>query len=845
MIPSATHSTMLHHAASLASRGWAIFPLSGKVPAIKDGRGCLDATSDAAQVADWWREYPHAGIGLATGKASGVWVLDIDTKPPSPRKSEASTIDGMAGLMALEMEHGALPSTLTSITGSGGRHYFWRLPAGVDVRNTQGVRTPEGIRSGIDVRGSGGYVVVPPSPHPSGQMYRWGDSPGHIADAPQWLMDIVTRKASPVRTAAPVIPAAPVGDRRRMYGAKVLQSSCDLVVQSAEGGRHDQLLRAARYIGGHVASGFIAEHEARECLIDAGMASGKRRPEVERTVNDGIEDGKRAPIDPSQRPGWDSQKRSAGGQNSRSGGADAPDVSAVAESDAPDLRPVEPRDGLDAFAPPQRPRTGDDLPELVPDSGAVMLRGDEAELSGILHDHYLGPWVCHTNGSMWQYRPERRGWVRLTDEEMMTWVADLAGALIWRGRKDSGEPKLSPLAVSAARARGAVRMAGARVHHDEDDGDYWRLSATDDKAHGIAQFTDRAVMVTQELPGQLCISVVDPHPDLRVRAQRVLPCAWVGLQEMARLESQCPALWRIHREWWSHHGDDEAAARLVAVLEFLGATVLGMAPMMARALFLFGAGGTGKSSLLELLTRWCQPRAVSGVTPQDMGGNRFATARLDGAVVNVVDDLSSDPIRDTGAWKSAVTGGRIDVERKGQDGYGIHPQAGHIYAGNRLPVAIRPNSGFWRRWLVIPYDRVFSRSADARPIVPELLSEMDRIIAFAVTAFLATGGSGGRGYTEPLGHAQIMAEWDRVSDSVSAFAADHLRQPPALEPKSRWPRRSQVYREYRTYCLRTGRQAVSAEEFTNRARDLGHDIVRMSGIWRVKCEVRDMDQEST
>ena len=63
----------------------AIFPLAArtKVPAIskeKGGNGCKDATTDSKQIMEWWTKYPHANIGLATGEANGLIVIDVDIK---------------------------------------------------------------------------------------------------------------------------------------------------------------------------------------------------------------------------------------------------------------------------------------------------------------------------------------------------------------------------------------------------------------------------------------------------------------------------------------------------------------------------------------------------------------------------------------------------------------------------------------------------------------------------------------------------------------------------------------------------------------------------------------------
>lgn len=502
-------------------------------------------------------------------------------------------------------------------------------------------------------------------------------------------------------------------------------------------------------------------------------------------------------------------------------------------------RPVEQEPS--PFAPPTPPAGPWALPEQEQIRPCRFWRGDEAELAGMLRRHCLGDHAVGIAGELWQYDPERRGWRHVGEAEAVSWVARWAGALTYAGRTTEGDIRSQTLRVSLARARGAVKLAAAQVDHPETAGDFWRPARVGQHRRGIAQFSDEAVIVTQAGPGELTITAEPPHPRHRVRASRVLPCAWQGVVSPADVERACPVLWRVHRDWWGHHGDDEARARLSAVLEFLGASVLGFAPTMARALFLYGPGGTGKSTLIDLMTRWCQPGAVCSVTPQDMSDNRFAPARLDGAIMNVVDDLPADAISDAGVWKSAITGGRIDIERKGRDGYGIYPNAGHVYAGNRLPTAVRANSGFWRRWLVVEYDRVFAGTASEAPIIDQLAAEMPTIMGAAIGAFLATGGAGGRGCTEPGCHADVMAQWDRVSDSVTAFADEHMVVMPPSSPKNTWPKRAQVYRAYRSWCMDVGRRPVSAHEFSSRVKDMGVSVTVSRGIRRVACELRGLD----
>ena len=105
---------------------WAIFPLRGKLPAIRNGHGCLDATTDKDTITQWWAKYPNANIGIATGEKNGILVLDID-------RNHGNDIDGAETLEDLEKDLGKLPDTVEALTPNGGRHLYFKYPAGYDI----------------------------------------------------------------------------------------------------------------------------------------------------------------------------------------------------------------------------------------------------------------------------------------------------------------------------------------------------------------------------------------------------------------------------------------------------------------------------------------------------------------------------------------------------------------------------------------------------------------------------------------------------------------------------------------------------------------------------------------
>jgi len=191
---------LLKAALSYARRDWYVVPLHsirnghctcgrqdcgspGKHPRTLNG--VYDATNDPAVIAGWWRIWPDANVGIATGAASGFIVLDVD-----PRHG------GDDSLVDLECQHGLVPETPQSLTGGGGRHLLPDHP-GRTVPNRVA------IAPGLDVRGDGGLIVAPPSAHASGREYAW-DIASHPDDVPPaavpgWLLALFDKQHGGLR----------------------------------------------------------------------------------------------------------------------------------------------------------------------------------------------------------------------------------------------------------------------------------------------------------------------------------------------------------------------------------------------------------------------------------------------------------------------------------------------------------------------------------------------------------------------------------------------------------------------------------------------------------------------
>lgn len=217
----------------LSDLGFALFPLSplSKIP-MKGTKGFKDASHDEGTI-DGWFSGGGNNIGIATGSQSGnIMVVDLDYK------HNGTDVDGIANWEDYLLANGIdAPHTATVETPTGGRHLYFRLPDGVEIRNTASV-----IGAGIDTRGEGGYVVAPGSMVPQGQ-YRWITTPEEagIAELPVEIMELLLSNQTSTRRQVTLEEATSMLGGRK---APVTSGNGEPSGIQA-GGRNDKLFRKA------------------------------------------------------------------------------------------------------------------------------------------------------------------------------------------------------------------------------------------------------------------------------------------------------------------------------------------------------------------------------------------------------------------------------------------------------------------------------------------------------------------------------------------------------------------------------------------------------------------------
>ncbi len=251
----------------------------GKHPRAEHGFKSGTASPGAIEVA--FRQ--ACNVGIATGPASGVWVLDVDGA------------QGEASLAALVARNGRLPDTVECRTGGGGRHLYFRYPEGRAVRNSVAK-----LALGLDVRSEGGGTVAPPSRHTSGRAYEWapGRAPmeAQAAPAPAWLYEAMDAAAAALAPLPAPDRPGPAADASA-YASAALDGEVLAVLRAAEGTRNDTLHRAAVKIGSLVGAGALDRLAAEHHLAKAALGCGLPLHEAQATIRSGLDFGIGSPRD--------------------------------------------------------------------------------------------------------------------------------------------------------------------------------------------------------------------------------------------------------------------------------------------------------------------------------------------------------------------------------------------------------------------------------------------------------------------------------------------------------------------------------------------------------------------
>lgn len=284
--------------------GYGVFPCEPgeKTPLARWApNGSKSATHDPDRVKTIWTNQPDANVAIATGDESGLVVIDLDGDAGELAYGELLLrLGSPGGSLGPEYVDGA-----TVKTPGGGWHLYFGTAT--DIPNSASKVAPH-----VDVRGRGGYVLAPPSVHPSGGRYVWRNPPKEgngVLRLPllshEWRMALSHEYAKCVggmgeaksqildRPPPPARTELPEGTDMDRYGIAALRRACDDISQAEKGTRNHTLNQVSYAMGKLVGAGRIRYESAFQALVAAARQAGLEAGESEKTVKSGLASGMR------------------------------------------------------------------------------------------------------------------------------------------------------------------------------------------------------------------------------------------------------------------------------------------------------------------------------------------------------------------------------------------------------------------------------------------------------------------------------------------------------------------------------------------------------------------------
>lgn len=305
----------------------------------------------------------------------------------------------------------------------------------------------------------------------------------------------------------------------------------------------------------------------------------------------------------------------------------------------------------------------------------------------------------------------------------------------------------------------------------------------------------------------------------------------------------CPQFERLLRDSLTpaDRSAEELAAKAKCMLEYVGRSMLGRGSDEQAAIMCIGGGNNGKSQLFDVFEGVMPTGTTCSVDPVDMASEQHR-AMLVGARLNVVREIPEREILKTGQFKKIVAGENVSVKVVYQKPFRAQVRAGHLFASNSLPQTDDPSRGFWRRWLVIPFEREVPVGERIENFGALILATERQGIASRCAALGAASLATGAKRTVPSSSEKAKTAWRHDSDQIHAFARECL-QPVTLheagKPRSGWTKLKDVYDAYLAWNEESGsgklgrlnfRKGLPARGFATHDGELG---------WEVGCRLAD------
>ena len=232
--------------------------------------------------------------------------------------------------------------------------------------------------------------------------------------------------------------------------------------------------------------------------------------------------------------------------------------------------------------------------------------------------------------------------------------------------------------------------------------------------------------------------------------------------------ARCPKFNNFLRECFTVNGNF-LAKDYFTVLEVLGLVFL-KHTRLEKAIMFIGGGSNGKSTFLDILQAVLGKDNVAARAMQDLAKEKFAKVELYQKLANVFSDIQGSELYDTGMLKSMISGDKIVAEEKYAKTFTFRPFSKLIFSANKFPPVSDQSSGFFRRFVIVEWLRVFDNTNKKISLKHELTNdtaELSGILNLAIRLALMLEKRGHFMYEKSI--SEMRNKWNEKSEPINTF----------------------------------------------------------------------------
>jgi putative DNA primase/helicase len=214
---------------------------------------------------------------------------------------------------------------------------------------------------------------------------------------------------------------------------------------------------------------------------------------------------------------------------------------------------------------------------------------------------------------------------------------------------------------------------------------------------------------------------------------------------------------------------------MLSVLEMMASTII-RKQIDERSFIMLGNGANGKSICLDYLSAILGRDNVSHIPLQILAEDKFASARLDGKHANIFSDLERNELYHTGIIKSLSSGEPIHAQQKNKNGFDMYPFASLVFSCNRFPRVHDQKQGFFRRWILVLWERDFEKDPQRNDnLKKELMEKSDEMdLIFSCLVHVAKALYDSNRFTNPKDWKTVQKMWNENSEPMNWFIDNHI-----------------------------------------------------------------------